>query len=103
MCGIAGLLRRGDAVGLADCVAQMTATIAHRGPDATSKWVDPAAGVGFGHRRLSVLDLTAAGAQPMQTDCRRLTITSNGEIYNHLDIRAELEGAGGAPNWKGHS
>jgi asparagine synthase (glutamine-hydrolysing) len=50
-----------------------------------------------------VLDLTAAGAQPMQTDCGRLTITFNGEIYNHLDIRTQLEEAGAAPNWKGHS
>jgi asparagine synthase (glutamine-hydrolysing) len=81
----------------------MTATLVHRGPDADNLWVDQTAGVAFGHRRLSVLDLTAAGAQPMQSDCGQLTITFNGEIYNHLDIRAELEIAGAAPNWKGHS
>lgn len=81
----------------------MTATLAHRGPDADSSWIDEAAGIGFGHRRLSVLDLTAAGAQPMQSDCGRLVVTFNGEIYNHLDIRKELEAVGSAPNWKGHS
>lgn len=81
----------------------MTATLAHRGPDASGIWTDVAAGISFGHRRLSVLDLTAAGSQPMQSDCGRFTVTFNGEIYNHLDIRSELEAAGTAPNWKGHS
>jgi len=81
----------------------MTATLAHRGPDAANLWVDQASGVAFGHRRLSVLELTAAGAQPMQSDCGRFTVTFNGEIYNHLDIRAEIEQAGAAPNWRGHS
>jgi asparagine synthase (glutamine-hydrolysing) len=66
-------------------------------------WMDQVAGVALGHRRLSVLDLTLAGAQPMQSDCGRLTVTFNGEIYNHLNIRAELEAAGAAPNWRGHS
>lgn len=81
----------------------MTATLAHRGPDATDVWTDEATGISLGHRRLSVLDLTAAGAQPMRSDCGRFTVTFNGEIYNHLDIRSELEAAGAAPNWKGHS
>jgi asparagine synthase (glutamine-hydrolysing) len=52
---------------------------------------------------LSILDLSDAGAQPMRTDCGRLTVTFNGEIYNHLDIRSELEVNGAAPNWRGHS
>jgi asparagine synthase (glutamine-hydrolysing) len=81
----------------------MTAGLAHRGPDGSSHWIDDVAGVGFGHRRLSVLDLSSAGAQPMRSDCGRLIITFNGEIYNHLEIRTELEGAGAAPNWRGHS
>lgn len=105
MCGIAGILRRktSDRGDLADCIARMTAALPHRGPDATNFWVDEAAGIAFGHRRLSVLDLSPAGAQPMRSDCGRLTVTFNGEIYNHLDVRAELEAAGAAPNWKGHS
>jgi asparagine synthase (glutamine-hydrolysing) len=105
MCGIAGILRKGGnhQIAIEDCVARMTVTLAHRGPDAGDIWTDTAAGVAFGHRRLSVLDLTDAGAQPMHSDCGRLTVTFNGEIYNHLDIRAELEAAGTAPNWKGHS
>ena len=105
MCGITGIFRkeRGDQSAMEDCVTRMTATLAHRGPDASSIWAERAAGIAFGHRRLSVLDLTAAGAQPMHSDCGRFTVTFNGEIYNHLDIRSELETAGNAPNWKGHS
>jgi asparagine synthase (glutamine-hydrolysing) len=105
MCGIAGLLRKRDdhQTPIGDCVARMTAALAHRGPDASDIWTDAAAGIAFGHRRLSVLELTAAGAQPMHSDCARFTVTFNGEIYNHLDIRAKLEAAGSAPNWKGHS
>jgi asparagine synthase (glutamine-hydrolysing) len=105
MCGIAGILRRGDKnqAAMVECVTRMTAALAHRGPDAGAIWTDGAAGISFGHRRLSVLDLTAAGAQPMHSDCGRFTVTFNGEIYNHLDIRCELEAIGNAPNWRGHS
>ncbi|WP_295847375.1 asparagine synthase (glutamine-hydrolyzing) [Tardiphaga sp.] len=105
MCGIAGVFRPsgGDAAALADRVSTMTGTLAHRGPDAGGLWTDAAAGVSFGHRRLSILDLTTAGAQPMRSADGRFTITYNGEIYNHLDIRADLESAGAAPNWAGHS
>ncbi len=104
MCGIAGILRTSDdQAAIEDCVSRMTATLAHRGPDASNIWADRVAGIVFGHRRLSVLDLTAAGAQPMHSDCGRFTVTFNGEIYNHLEIRSELEAAGKAPNWRGHS
>jgi asparagine synthase (glutamine-hydrolysing) len=81
----------------------MTATLQHRGPDAEDVWTNDRAGIAFGHRRLSILDLTDAGAQPMHSECGRFTVTFNGEIYNHLDIRKELEAIGGAPNWRGHS
>jgi asparagine synthase (glutamine-hydrolysing) len=81
----------------------MTDALAHRGPDASGYWTKAPAGVAFGHRRLSVLDLSPAGSQPMHSDCGRFTVTFNGEVYNHLDIRAELEAAGVAPNWRGHS
>src|SRR6266481_2528059 len=105
MCGIAGLLRRGGDEGttLRQTVIGMTAALAHRGPDAGDVWTDAAVGISLGHRRLSILDLTAAGAQPMRSDCGRFTVTFNGEIYNHLAIRSELEAAGAAPNWRGHS
>lgn len=105
MCGIAGLLRPqgGDTATLEGVVTTMTATLQHRGPDAENVWVNARAGIAFGHRRLAILDLTEAGAQPMRSECGRFTITFNGEIYNHLDIRKELEAAGAAPNWRGHS
>jgi asparagine synthase (glutamine-hydrolysing) len=88
---------------MGEAVAQMTATLAHRGPDAGDVWTDEIAGVSLGHRRLSILDLTAAGAQPMRSNCGRFTVTFNGEIYNHPAIRSELEAVGAAPDWNGHS
>jgi asparagine synthase (glutamine-hydrolysing) len=86
MCGIAGLLRPGggDAQALTSLAAVMADRLAHRGPDARGVWADDASGIAFGHRRLSILDLSDAGSQPMHSDCGRFTITFNGEIYNHL-------------------
>ncbi|MBR0843879.1 asparagine synthase (glutamine-hydrolyzing) [Bradyrhizobium liaoningense] len=105
MCGIAGLFRPGggDDSLLSGTVRKMTEMLAHRGPDASGFWTNSTAGVAFGHRRLSVLDLSETGAQPMRSECGRLSITFNGEIYNHLVIRAELEAEGAAPTWRGHS
>ena len=105
MCGIAGMLRlRGQEVNSTrGIVAQMTDTLAHRGPDAGDVWTDKTTGICLGHRRLSILDLSAAGAQPMSSDCGRFTVTFNGEIYNHLEVRSELEAVGAAPSWRGHS
>lgn len=103
MCGIAGIIRRGGGGDLSENVGRMISTLIHRGPDAGDVWTDIAGKVCLGHRRLSILDLTAAGAQPMTSECGRLTVTFNGEIYNHLQIRSELEAAGAAPNWRGHS
>jgi asparagine synthase (glutamine-hydrolysing) len=105
MCGIAGLFRPGGthAAALTKTVSAMTGTLAHRGPDADGLWSDAEAGIAFGHRRLSILDLTAAGAQPMHSADGRFTVTFNGEIYNHLDIRADLASAGAAADWVGHS
>src|SRR5688572_26002160 len=103
MCGIAGLLRPGggDAASLNALASAMAQRLAHRGPDAQGVWVNEASGIAFGHRRLSILDLSEAGAQPMHSDCGRFSITFNGEIYNHLDIRAELDAIGASPNWRG--
>src|SRR3569833_4623239 len=105
MCGIAGLWRPGggDDSLLVGYASRMTEAIAYRGPDAAGRWSCAQAGVAFGHRRLASLDLSDAGAQPMKSACGRLTVTFNGEIYKHLDIRAELEAFGAAPNWRGHS
>jgi asparagine synthase (glutamine-hydrolysing) len=105
MCGIAGLFRPGggDASALTGYAKLMTDALAHRGPDADGVWTNAARGIAFGHHRLSILDLSEAGAQPMHSECGRFTVTFNGEIYNHLDIRRELEAAGAGPNWRGHS
>src|ERR1700754_541519 len=105
MCGIAGLFRPGGGEDseLSAIARSMTDALAYRGPDASGYWTSASAGIAFGHRRLSILDLSLAGSQPMHSDCGRFTVTFNGEIYNHLDIRAELESAGAAPNWRGHS
>ena len=105
MCGITGLLRPGGADDglLSSIVKRMSDTLTHRGPDSGGNWVHASAGVAFGHRRLAVIELSEAGAQPMRSDCGRLTANFNGEIFNHLDMRAELEAAGAAPNWRGHS
>lgn len=105
MCGIAGLYRPGggDASALAGCAVRMGEALSHRGPDAAGLWSDPPVGVAFSHRRLSILDLTEAGSQPMRSACGRFTVTFNGEIYNHLELRAALEAAGAAPRWRGHS
>jgi asparagine synthase (glutamine-hydrolysing) len=105
MCGIAGLFQPGggEENRLAAAVRAMTDALAYRGPDAEGYWINAAAGIAFGHRRLSVIDLSQAGSQPMHSDCGRFTVTFNGEIYNHQDIRSELEATGAAPNWRGHS
>jgi asparagine synthase (glutamine-hydrolysing) len=81
---------------------EMTAAIRHRGPDDGGDWCDPATGVALGHRRLSILDLSPAGRQPMHSASERYVIVFNGEIYNHKLIRRELEQLG-QREWRGHS
>lgn len=96
MCGIAGLLcRQGtEADELRDRVMPMTEVLRHRGPDDSGYWVDPAVGVALGHRRLSIVDLSAHGHQPMTSRGGRYVLVYNGEIYNHAELRTELEGSG---------
>src|SRR5689334_6121303 len=103
MCGIAGLISGGRT--RPAVVAQMVHTLAHRGPDDEGVWTDDEAGVGLGHRRLSIVDLSPAGHQPMHSADGRFVLTYNAEIYNHADLRAELESAGLGPSggWRGHS
>lgn len=105
MCGFAGLWRPTPAPAerLQAQVTAMADALAHRGPDDAGVWLDPAAGLALGHRRLAILDLSAAGHQPMASASGRLVIAFNGEIYNHLELRRELQAAGLAPPWRGHS
>src|ERR1700716_1680379 len=89
MCGIAGILNLdGRDVDVAT-LKRMTDVIAHRGPDGGETWLGQ--GVGFGHSRLAIRDLTEAGRQPMSDPSGRITVTYNGEIYNERELRVELE------------
>lgn len=102
MCGITGILSPVVVPnGPYSIVASMSARLLHRGPDAEGIWAED--GIALGHRRLSILDLSPAGAQPMQSACGRYVIVFNGEIYNHLDLRHDLAPIGAAPDWRGHS
>jgi len=101
MCGICGWL--GDPVGGDELLGRMSGALLHRGPDSAGHWIDFGQGIAIGHRRLSILDLSPAGAQPMHSACGRYVIAFNGEIYNHLDLRRELGAEGAAPDWRGHS
>lgn len=102
MCGIVGLIDpKTPQADLRSIAGRMTTPIAHRGPDAGDVWAEE--GVALGHRRLSILDLSPAGAQPMHSACGRYVIVFNGEIYNHCDLRRDLGAVGAAPEWRGHS
>jgi asparagine synthase (glutamine-hydrolysing) len=93
MCGISGLLLPGHGRDtLVPAVEAMTRTLAHRGPDGEGAWCAP--GVALAHRRLAILDLSPAGAQPMRSASGRFTVTFNGEIYNFRELRAALAGRG---------
>ena len=81
----------------------MTAPLTHRGPDDEGLWCDNEAGIGLGQRRLSIIDLSPQGHQPMTSASARYVLSYNGEIYNHARLRSELEAAGLAPVWRGHS
>lgn len=93
MCGFAGFLdlrRQIAGVTMQATVARMANALRHRGPDDNGVWVDPAVGIALGHRRLSILDLSAAGHQPMLSRSGRYVIVYNGEIYNAQELRREL-------------
>ena len=96
MCGIAGFVefRAAEAAALESRARQMADQLVYRGPDDSGVWADPACGVGLGFRRLSILDLSPAGHQPMCSASGRYTIVFNGEVYNFGDLRAELESLG---------
>jgi len=101
MCGIAGVLlfEKSCSIVTAAYLEKMRDTMIHRGPDDAGIWVSPDQHVGFAHRRLSIIDLSAAAAQPMYNDDESLCLIFNGEIYNHQEIRKQLEGRGHR-HWK---
>ena len=105
MCGVTGFFRRAGGLdpGARELLVKMTSSLAHRGPDAFGAWLDPEAGVALGHRRLSILELSDAGSQPMTSHSGRYVLVTNGEIYNHLEIREALARERGEPGWRGHS
>jgi asparagine synthase (glutamine-hydrolysing) len=98
MCGIAGVLKPAG-FDLGRVVTEMIGAIRYRGPDDKGVWCDPSAGLALGHARLSVLDRSPAGHQPMESASGRYLIVFNGEIYNHLELREQLSEL----SWRGHS
>lgn len=109
MCGFAGYAG-GRAAGNEEqwrsLLSSMGESLKHRGPDDQGVWFDVERGIGFAHRRLSILDVSSAGHQPMVSSTDRYVIAYNGEIYNHLDLRCELEEftkQQSGLQWTGHS
>ena len=96
MCGIAGWSRTGRWDGGLSQLDAMTAAIAHRGPDDHGTYSEAAAGIALGHVRLSIIDLSAAGHQPMASDDGTVVLAFNGELYNYQELRRELEALGRA-------
>jgi asparagine synthase (glutamine-hydrolysing) len=104
MCGIAGFVNPSRGLSgpeLKDLALNMVATLRHRGPDDQGLWADPESGVGLAHRRLAIQDLSVEGHQPMQSADGRYVLIFNGEIYNFLEIKSQLERAG--HTFRGHS
>jgi asparagine synthase (glutamine-hydrolysing) len=97
MCGIAGFVDLScgtPADRLVATVRRMAHSLRHRGPDDEGAWIEAEAGVALGHRRLSILDLSPAGHQPMESKNGRYVLSYNGEVYNFSELRSELEGKG---------
>ena len=100
MCGIAGYI--GQIPSSYNCLERMVREIRHRGPDDRGIWKNDEVGIGLAHARLSILDLSSAGHQPMHSASKNFVIVFNGEIYNHKNLRSELESYSHI-NWSGHS
>jgi asparagine synthase (glutamine-hydrolysing) len=105
MCGFVGFWNPRDfnADDARSLIRRMTDTIIHRGPDDEGYYIDNDAALALGFRRLSIIDLSEAGHQPMHSHCGRYVIVFNGEIYNHKELRKELEQSGCRIDWRGHS
>ncbi len=103
MCGIVGLWHQNLSSNRQDSlelITRMSDSIRHRGPDDAGHWCEPSAGLSLGHRRLSIIDLSLHGRQPMTSACGRFVIVFNGEIYNFLELREELDNV---VDWRGLS
>lgn len=106
MCGIAGIWGKSSSEQdhiLRECLVRMTNCLARRGPDDSGQWTAAALGIGLGQRRLSILDLSPAGHQPMMSAGGRYVIVYNGEIYNCSDLKGALQSEGALPTLHGHS
>jgi len=106
MCGLTGFLNTSLNINSSEAgelILKMSDTLAHRGPDDHGVWMDFSAGIALGHRRLSIIDLSSEGHQPMHSACGRYVMVYNGEIYNFLEIKRELQDSGVTTGWHGHS
>jgi asparagine synthase (glutamine-hydrolysing) len=105
MCGIVGFLggARLSSETAGALIHRMVHTIHHRGPDYTDCWLGLEKRVAFGHKRLAIVELSPAGNQPMRSASGRYIIVYNGEIYNHAEIRSQIEASGHSVEWRGHS
>ena len=107
MCGVVGFFQMNAETSdrRRALLCRMTDALYHRGPDDSGTWIDVEAGLALGHRRLSIVDVSAQGHQPMVSRSGRYVIAFNGEIYNHRSIRKELESCSGGTVlvWRGHS
>jgi len=99
MCGIAGFWGPARERGMRSTAKAMADAIRHRGPDDNGEWCDEPAGIALAHRRLSILDLSPEGHQPMTSASGRYVIVFNGEVFNYEELRGHLSGW----NWRGHS
>ena len=102
MCGITGFYSKTSS-NFNNIILKMNSAITHRGPDSNNIWQDKNSGIVFGHQRLSILDLSTAGNQPMVSNSGRYIITYNGEIYNHLEMRKELNKINLNIKWKSNT
>ena len=102
MCGICGFYSK-SSLKFDSAIKKMCAAISHRGPDGNGIWQDLNLGIVLGHQRLSIIDLSTAGHQPMQSSSGRFILSYNGEIYNHLALRTELKDINSNIKWRGYS
>ena len=103
MCGITGIFGSLRKEEFEKSIHRMSTSLIHRGPDDNGVWIDEKNGIALGHQRLSVVDLSVAGHQPMMSPCGDFSVVFNGEIYNHLQLREELNNSKGKQSWRGHS
>ncbi|MBK83366.1 MAG: asparagine synthase (glutamine-hydrolyzing) [Gammaproteobacteria bacterium] len=105
MCGLAGFFGFNNIQidNVTPIVRNMGAAIAHRGPDSSGIWQDNSSEIALVHQRLSIVDLSPAGYQPMESQSKRFIMVFNGEVYNHLELRSKLQASDVHINWRGHS